>query len=988
MIPALADLKTESDVEQKLIWPLLVQPFPEGLGFLPTDISTKLNLRRMEIGKGATRKTYFPDYIVVLAGFPVLIIEAKAVGAPIEDALDEARLYAQEINALYPHAINPCGRVIACNGGQLWTAPVDTAQPDVVVSHEGILPTNTDFARFAEACRRDTLQSRVDEIRRKHRPKTFTRPVSLIGGLSFQSEELPQNTFGATIAGDYGHIFNPKTRDDRAVIVRQAYVPSLRRQRYVEPIDRLVRNAVAPVAAKIKPLEDSSKPDEVAKALRDRTRLENQVMLLVGSVGVGKSTFVDYLSLVALPQDLREQTVWLRVNLNEAPVVTELAYKWVARGLVEEFRDQFRSIDFDELSVLEKVFAPELNALKKGPLALLDATSEAYRLRLSDGLRALQADDLVMARGIARYICAGPGRLLVVVLDNCDKRTRDEQLTMFQVATWLQKELRCLVVLPIRDVTFDLHRHQPPLDTVLKQLVFRIEPPPFADVLQARVRLALDAMSRAASDSDTLSFQLPNGMRVVYPAKDQALYLASMLRSLYAHDRFVRQVMTGLAGRDVRRALELFLDFCTSGHIGEDQIYKIRFFEGRHVLPLPIVARVLMRMQRRFYDGDRSYLKNVVQCVPDDPLPDHFVRLGVLHWYAQRIGTKGPAGVQGFHRTSEMVSALVSLGHDAQRVRAELLYLAREGCIVPEHLRPDSIEDDDLSKITASGMVHIQLMTNPEYLAACAEDTYISESDLVARVAARLTKGLNSHFSRSTTALNAADFVSYLKNRAAARLDAPQVYLDPKRVTELRVLGEAEAALSAAESDLPERLFIGNIPWNATRDELRAALEAVGIRTKEIRFPTEPATGRSLGFAFAHPEDAKSTLKALEDPSVSLHGRRLRIDEAARTDEEHNRDSNREHPAAAISERLYVGNLPYSTGQSEVRSAFASHGFNPIDIFFPIDKETGRSRGMAFVSLASSEESAQAIGALNGTLLDGRKIIVKPATIRGAPDRE
>jgi len=930
MIPALADLKTESDVEQKLIWPLLVGAFPEGLGFHPTDISTKLSLRRIEIGKGSARKIYFPDYIVVLAGFPVLIVEAKAVGVSIEEALDEARLYGQEVNALYPHNINPCVRVVACNGEHLWTAPLDTASPDITVPHSDMVATNISFARFVEACRRDTLQAQVDEIRRSHKPSTHSRPVNLIGGISFQDEELPQNTFGATIAGDYGHIFNPKTREDRAVIVREAYVPSLRRQRYIEPIDRLVRNAVAPTAAKIKPLDDSSKPEEIATTLRDRTRLENQIMLLVGSVGVGKSTFVDYLSLVALPPDLREKTVWLRINLNEAPVVADLAYTWLARGLVEEFREQFDTVDFDEMSVLEKVFAPEINALKKGPLSLLEAASEAYRIRLSDAIGALQADDLALAKGIARHLCAGPGRLLVVVLDNCDKRTRDEQLTMFQVATWLQRELRCLVVLPLRDVTFDLHRHQPPLDTVLKQLVFRIEPPAFPDVLQARARLALAAMSRGASDSDTLSFQLPNGMRVVYPAKDQALYLASMLRSLYAHDRFVRQVMTGLAGRDVRRALEIFLDFCTSGHIGEDEIYKIRFFEGKHVLPLSVVARVLLRMQRRFYDGDRSYLKNVVQCVPDDPLPDHFVRLGVLHWFAQRITIKGPAGVQGFHRTSDMVSALVSLGHEAQRVRAELLYLAREGCVVPEHLRPDSITDDDLVKITASGMVHIQLMTNPEYLAACAEDTYISDPGVVSRVASRLTKGLDSQFSRSTTALSAADLVAYLKDRAAARLDAPHVYLDQKRVTELRVLEEAEAALSAAESDLPDRLFVGNLPWDATLEQLRAALDGAGIHAEEITFPTEASTGRSRGYAFVRPADAKSTLRALEGTSVILQGRRLRIDEAHRSDEEQSRDARRDPPLAALSERLFIGNLSYSTGQSELRAAFESHGFAPI----------------------------------------------------------
>jgi hypothetical protein len=260
MYPEPEKLRTESDVEQKLIFPLLTNPTPSGLGYAQADIITKLSIRRLEIGKGAARKLYYPDYLVVMAGLPVLVIEAKAVSEPIGSALDEARLYANEINALFPHQVNPCTRVIACNGVTLLTAPSDSSVPDLVLSHNQISPANIDFAKLVNLCGRSAFQNHVDSIRRRLRPQRFRRPVSLVGGTAFQGEELPQNTFGATIAGDYGHIFNPKTREDRARIVREAYIGSLRRQRYVEPIDRLVRNAVAPTAAKIKPLEDSATP--------------------------------------------------------------------------------------------------------------------------------------------------------------------------------------------------------------------------------------------------------------------------------------------------------------------------------------------------------------------------------------------------------------------------------------------------------------------------------------------------------------------------------------------------------------------------------------------------------------------------------------------------------------------------------------------------------------------------------------------------------
>jgi len=139
-------------------------------------------------------------------------------------------------------------------------------------------------------------------------------------------------------------------------------------------------------------------------------------------------------------------------------------------------------VDFDDLATLEKIFHHELTVLKKGPLALLNPECLEYRVRIADRLAQLQSDIQAMAKGIAKFLCSGPNLLLVIVLDNCDKRTRDEQLMMFQIAQWVQAEFRCLVVLPLRDVTFDLHRHDPPLDTALKQLVLRIEPPQFSDV--------------------------------------------------------------------------------------------------------------------------------------------------------------------------------------------------------------------------------------------------------------------------------------------------------------------------------------------------------------------------------------------------------------------------------------------------------------------------------------------------------------------------
>ena len=119
------NLANESDVEQKFLWPLLTTPSPNGLGYQPVDIKTKPNIRRLKIDKGHAEKLYHPDYVVVIAGIPVFIIEAKHPDEDPVAALREARLYAQELNASFPTGINPCNRIVASNGLLTVSSPVD-----------------------------------------------------------------------------------------------------------------------------------------------------------------------------------------------------------------------------------------------------------------------------------------------------------------------------------------------------------------------------------------------------------------------------------------------------------------------------------------------------------------------------------------------------------------------------------------------------------------------------------------------------------------------------------------------------------------------------------------------------------------------------------------------------------------------------------------------------------------------------------------------
>lgn len=76
--------------------------------------------------------------------------------------------------------------------------------------------------------------------------------------------------------------------------------------------------------------------------------------------------------------------------------------------------------------------------------------------------------------------------------------------------------------------------------------------------------------------------------------------------------------------------------------------------------------------------------------------------------------------------------------------------------------------------------------------------------------------------------------------------------------------------------------------------------------------------------------------------------------------------------------RLYVGNLSYSTTQDTLQSEFGAYG--PVDEVAVItDRETGRPRGFAFVTMSNPDDGRSAIESLNGREVDGRTITVNEA---------
>ncbi|KAI6682778.1 hypothetical protein NL676_028691 [Syzygium grande] len=191
--------------------------------------------------------------------------------------------------------------------------------------------------------------------------------------------------------------------------------------------------------------------------------------------------------------------------------------------------------------------------------------------------------------------------------------------------------------------------------------------------------------------------------------------------------------------------------------------------------------------------------------------------------------------------------------------------------------------------------------------------------------------------------------------------------------------GEEEGEEGGTFVEPPEeaKLFVGNLPYDVDSQKLAMLFEQAGtVEIAEVIYNRQ--TDQSRGFGFVTMSTVEEAEKAVDlFHQYDISGRFLTVNKAAP------RGSRPERPPRTFeaSFRIYVGNLPWDVDNGRLEQLFSEHG-KVVNARVVYDRETGRSRGFGFVTMASETEMNDAIAALDGQSLDGRAIRVNVAEER------
>ncbi len=583
----------------------------EVLGWSRDDVSVEK--RVSEDGK-----TTFADYIL-RTGMTAIVVEAKKIAqssieipgvrrvqlsrkfmsSEIGEVITQARDYGRKLGIPFAVATNADYWVIF---PATRTDQVSFQESSAIVFPTLISALKDDFAEFHD------LLSRRAAI-------SGSLEAELLGRVENQIEERRLNRFYTTPFSRISrHSLFPLIEDAILTAFTEDIVnadPELLEKCYVRTPERvrfdnrismhIVKRQGVTKKAPLRPMKEKNEAALSSMIRSAATRVRPVAVLILGTVGAGKTTFLEYTRQVAAkssfePNPGQPYPHWFQVD-----------FRGFSKGqnsldfIHSSLRDQINSDPYlgDYERCIRHAYKSDIEALFRGPLFLLSSDEGEKKRRISDLLGSQYDKVQPYNEKILEYAARNSPVFLVV--DNVDQFEDQEiQANIFSTAMALSHKLNLNLVCSLREATYVVHRNTATFDAFDFDPI-SIDSPEVKAVLSRRFFVAKQILQGRSGH-----FIAENGAQV--HLSDMSIIIDLIQSSVLGSE--IGNLIEILATSDIRLALRMTREFLQSGYTASGKALQIYQRTGTYLLPPHEALRAIMVGNQAVYEERFSVIGN------------------------------------------------------------------------------------------------------------------------------------------------------------------------------------------------------------------------------------------------------------------------------------------------------------------------------------------------------------------------------------------
>lgn len=493
--------------------------------------------------------------------------------------------------------------------------------------------------------------------------------------------------------------------------------------------------------------KDNLSSEVVAAALARRP------IVLIGDVGVGKSSFIKHLMYVRAQAEFN-QSFFIYLDLGSKAALNNSLNEFVISEIEKQLLDRY-NIDIREKSFITGTYDSEIKRFKKGIWGDLESSDKpTYETKLREYLGALISDTPAHLQRSIGHISKARRKQVVIIIDNADQRSLDVQQEAFVVSQNFSQNWDATVFIALRPHTFHKSKQAGSM-SAYPQKLFTISPPRADLILEKRLVFAL-SMAEGKLPIEKLEKVSLNLSKI-------SLFIKALLNSLRRSPE-ITEMLSNISGGNVRMVIELVTKFIGSPNVEADKIIT-KMEEGEdYKIPLHEFSKSALLGEYAHYSNDSSIAMNIFDVIFPDP-KEHFLVSMILGY----LNFNGPdRNREGFITTNQVIMEMQNQGGFNKEQIENALRRATNKKVI-EATERITFEEDTTGligdmpsafRITTSGAYHfIKWSSSFAYLDAMVFDTPIFDGALLTK----LQKN-SSTFDISERLERTMDFKKYLQS--------------------------------------------------------------------------------------------------------------------------------------------------------------------------------------------------------------------------------
>ncbi|MFP5080493.1 hypothetical protein [Pedobacter sp. JCM 36344] len=475
----------------------------------------------------------------------------------------------------------------------------------------------------------------------------------------------------------------------------------------------------------------------------------NNVMILFGGRGAGKSTFIKRFLYHTQPIEITMHSqVGLITLLYSAQTKEQLSDEIWQKLLESIDTGNLRNGSRDEILEL---FSKEFQIFKKQILADLQETDGDYQRLIRDFVSANLKDTKLLCEKISLK-WKDKNKALVIFIDNMDQLPPDLQDVCFLTAGEISDKLSCLAIVSMREERYAEANSRGVLDAY-QSPGFHLSSPVITEVIIKRIDYILEKLSY------TVDIDSEFGIKDTRELNTLVAFLNicrnQLTRKTSPLSYFLRYATHG----DVRQALEFFKGFLTSGYTNINEMAP----HPDWVFQVHQVIKPMMIPSRFFYDERNSKIPNLYQ-LRNDTDSSHFTGLRIMNYLHNKAGDKGS---NGFIDVKFVIHNFDIRYDSKDDCIAHLDLYLEKGLIEANNRLEKFSEEVNQIKITALGnYIYEYLAFNFAYIDLISLDSGVFDESLYNGFVKSAGKELRCYYDR--------DFMSRIK----LRIDRVRDFID------------------------------------------------------------------------------------------------------------------------------------------------------------------------------------------------------------------